>query len=108
MPSTGLVVIACYRPRPGCEAALLDVVEDHVPTLRRLGLATERPHVMMRAKDGTILEVFEWCSVDAVNRAHDHPDVQQLWSRFNDVCFYEPPANLEECKHLFPGFAPLN
>jgi hypothetical protein len=108
MHTTGVIVIACYRPRPDCDAALLEVVQDHVPTLRRLGLATDRRHVMMRASDGTILEVFEWCSTDAINQAHNHPEVQQMWNRFNDVCFYEPPANLEECKQLFPGFTPLN
>lgn len=108
MSPKALIVIACYRPRPGCDAALLAIVNDHVPTLRRLGLTTKRPHVIMRAKDGTIVEVFEWRSADAIDQAHHHPDVQAMWARFNEACFYEAPANLEECRQLFPDFTPLN
>lgn len=108
MLSTGIIVIACYRPRPGCDAALLAIVNDHVPTLRQLGLATERPHVITKAKDGTIVEVFEWRSAEAIDQAHNHPDVHAMWAKFEEACFYEAPANVEECKQLFPGFTPLN
>ena len=30
----GLIVIACYRPKPGKEADLMAVVKDHLPILR--------------------------------------------------------------------------
>jgi hypothetical protein len=108
MSQSGVVVIAAYCPRANCDAALAALVQTHVPSLRRLGLATDRPHVIFQAKDGTLLEVFEWQSADAIHQAHDHPEVQQMWDRFNELCLYEAPANLEECKHLFPGFTPLN
>ena len=52
--------IAAYRPKAGQHHALLALVRDHVPTLRRLGLATGRPATAMRAADGTVLEVFDW------------------------------------------------
>jgi hypothetical protein len=38
----GSISVACYKPRPGCEEALLDLVRNHLPPLRALGLVTER------------------------------------------------------------------
>ena len=46
------MVIVAYRPKPGCEAALADHLADHVPFLRSLGLATDRPAGLMRAAIG--------------------------------------------------------
>ena len=48
----GQFTIAVYRPKPGKEAELLQVVKEHVPTLRREGLATDRvAHVMKAMQD---------------------------------------------------------
>jgi len=56
----GRVAIACYKPKPGQEEALRALVAEHVTTLRSIGLATDRSPITMQAKDGTIIEVFEW------------------------------------------------
>jgi hypothetical protein len=63
MPS---ISVACYKPRPGCEQALLDLVRNHLPPLRAEGLVTDRPSIVMRTADGTIVEVFEWFSQEAI------------------------------------------
>ncbi len=34
-------MIAAYPPKPGHEAALLELARDHTPFLQRLGFATE-------------------------------------------------------------------
>ena len=65
----GKVVIAVYRPREGMQEQLLAVVKEHLPILRGQGLVTDRPSVVMRAKDGTIVEVFEWDSMEAIERS---------------------------------------
>ena len=65
------IAIACYRPKNGQEDILLDIVRRHVPTLRQEGLVTERPALVMKAEDGTLVEVFEWASQDAKNQAHE-------------------------------------
>ena len=31
----GSISVACYKPKPGCEQALLDLVRDHLPPLTR-------------------------------------------------------------------------
>ena len=66
----GSISVACYRPRAGCEAALLELVRNHLPPLRSLGLVTERASSVMRTADGTIAEVFEWVSQEAIAGAH--------------------------------------
>jgi quinol monooxygenase YgiN len=59
---SGVIVIVAYRPKPGKEAELLELVRTRVPTLRKEGLVSDRAPIMMRARDGTIIEVSEWKS----------------------------------------------
>lgn len=103
----GIIVISSYKPKPGKDAELLEAVRTHVPILRELGMATERKVIAMKAKNGTILEVFEWVSKQAINDAHNHPRVHKMWAEFEACCEYEIPGNIEEAKSLFPEFEPL-
>jgi hypothetical protein len=101
------MVIVAYRPRPGKEAMLLELTKEHVPILRALGLATERPAYAMRAGDGTIIEVFEWKSKEAIEGAHKHPAVLTMWGKYQEACEYTPLVNVKECSELFAGFEPI-
>jgi uncharacterized glyoxalase superfamily protein PhnB len=101
-------VIACYRPRPGMAAALLDTVRRHVPTLQRLGLATDRAPTTLQAADGTLLEIFEWASNAAIAAAHAHPEVQAMWAAFDDACEHLKLSQLPEAQQLFAEFTPLD
>lgn len=103
----GDMVIAVYRPKDGRAQELLELVRDHVPSLRRLGLATGRPAVAMRAGGGEIVELFEWKS-GAIAAAHEHPEVQALWARFAEVCDYAPLQSLAEAQAPFAQFEPLD
>ncbi len=100
-------VIACYRAKPGREAALRALVRIHVPTLQRLGLATDHAPLAMQAADGTVVEVFEWASAQAIQAAHGHPDVQRMWADFEALCEHLTLAGLPEAQGLFAEFAPL-
>lgn len=97
-------VLASFRPRPGQEDALLAVVREHVPLLQRLGLATDRASLVMRAADGTIVEAFEWTGAAAIDAAHRHPEVLALWQRFEAACEYTSLKDLAEAKHPFAEF----
>jgi quinol monooxygenase YgiN len=99
--------IACYRPKPGKEDELLELTRDHVPILRSEGLVTDRPAYAMRAKDGTIVEVFEWKSEEAINNAHTNPEVLKLWQRYGAACDYVPLSTLAEAQEMFAGFEPI-
>lgn len=100
-------VIVAYRPRPGQEAALLELVRDHVPALQRLGLATDRAPFAMQAADGSFVEVFEWTSAAAIEAAHSHPEVHKMWAAFGAACEYVRLSQLAEAQNLFAEFAPL-
>ena len=103
----GSISVACYKPLPGCEEALLELVRNHLPPLRSEHLVTDRPSIMMRTADGTIIEVFEWVSQEAIASAHQNPVVLDLWKRFESVCSYETPSTLPEFQNMFSHFEPV-
>jgi len=104
----GVCPIVAYRPKPGKEDELLELVRARVPTLRQEGLVTDRVPVIMRAKDGTILEVSEWKSPEAIDAAHRNPNVLALWNKFFEVCDCMPLNTLAEAGEMFAGFEPLD
>ncbi len=102
----GDIVIVAYRPKPGCEAELAALVASHVPKLRAWGLATELPETIMRARDGTILEVFEWHE-GATAKAHADPRVLGMWGEFGAACDIIGLRDVAETADLFATFAPV-
>ena len=103
----GIVVIVAYRPKPGREKELLEIVRTRVPTLRKEGLVTNRAPVIMRARDGTIVEVSEWKSPEAIDAAHRNPNVLAMWKKFFATCECVPLKTLVEAEEMFPGFQPV-
>ncbi len=101
------IVIVAYRPKPGKEAELLRLTREHVPLLRRQGLATNHPVTACRASDGTIVEVFEWAP-GGTERAHTNPAVVALWQQYAVACDYIPLASLDESSNQFASFAPID
>jgi hypothetical protein len=102
----GDIVICAYRPKAGREADLEALARRHTPDLRAWGLATDLPVTLMRAKDGTIIEVFEW-HTGAVEKAHSDPRVLEMWGRYAEVCDYVPLQEVAETADLFATFTPL-
>jgi len=100
----GRFVIVAYKPKAGKDQQLLDTVREHLEVLRSQQLATDRPALVVRAGDGTILEVFEWQSAEAISRAHSNPAVQALWAKFGVACDYIPLASIAECQQMFAEF----
>jgi quinol monooxygenase YgiN len=100
----GRFVIVAYAPKPGREEDLIDAVRKHIRVLRAENLVSERPAYVMRAADGTVVEVFEWRSADAIDQAHVNPAVQALWAEFGEVCDYRPVASLAETQQWFAEF----
>ena len=103
----GQIVIVAYRPKPGRAARLRELVASHVPRLRELGHVTEREPVVMSASDGTVVEVFEWLSAEAIAAAHEDAAVQAMWAEFAEACDYLPIGDVPEAAQLFSEFAPL-
>jgi hypothetical protein len=103
----GRIVIVAYKPKPGKDAELQALAREHVGILRDEGLATDRAPIVMTAADGTVVEVFEWASKDAINRAHTNPRLLELWQRYGAVCDYVPVGTVAEAGQLFSEFEPL-
>jgi len=104
---SGIVVIVAYRPKPGKENELVDLVRSRVPTLRKEGLASDRVPTIMRARDGTIIEVSEWKSREAIDAAHKNPNVLAMWNQFFALCDCVPLKSLAEAEEMFAGFEPV-
>jgi quinol monooxygenase YgiN len=103
----GRVVISCYKPKPGQQDALRELMKTHVTTLRSVDLVTDRAPIAMEAKDGTVIEVFEWKSDEAIQSAHANPVVLKMWEAYGKVCDYIPVAQVPEASEMFSNFAPL-
>ena len=103
----GVCAIVAYRPKPGKESELLELVRNRVPTLLKEGLVTDRRPTIMRARDGTIIEVSEWKSRDAIDAAHKNPNVLAMWNNFFALCDCVPLNTLAEASEMFAGFEPV-
>lgn len=95
------IVIACYKPKPGKAEALKLLMATHVPRLKAEGLVTGRPSIIMEAKEGTIIEVFEWVSAEAIASAHTNPNVLKMWAEYAEVCDYVPLSAVHICPNNF-------
>ena len=104
----GVIAVVAYRPKSGKDKELLELVGNSVPTLRKEGLVTERVPAIMRSRDGTIVEVSEWKSREAIDAAHKNPNVLAMWDKFFAVCECVPLNTLPEAADMFAGFTPID
>ena|SRR5690349_12634110 len=104
---SGVCCIVAYRPKPGKKDDVLALVRGRVPNLRKEGLATDRQPMIMRSRDGTIIEVSEWKSREAIDAAHKNPNVLAMWDKFFAVCDCVPLNTLAETQDMFAGFEPI-
>ncbi len=104
----GVVVIVGYKPMPGKEKELDLLMKTHVPRLRAEGLVTDRESILMRSKNGTIVEVFEWKSKQAIESAHANPEVLKMWEEYAQVCEFIPLSKLEEAGEMFAEFSSVD
>lgn len=102
------IVIVCYKPKAGKKEALRQLMKEHLLILKQQGLVTERASIMMEAKDGTIIEVFEWKSKSAIEKAHTNPVILEMWGKYAEACEYIPIGNIEEAANLFSDFSPFS
>jgi quinol monooxygenase YgiN len=100
----GRFVIVAYTPKPDREEQLMAAVRKHLRVLNEEKLITDRPGYVMRAGDGTLVEVFEWRDSEAIQQAHTNPAVQAMWAEFGAACDYTPLARLKESQQMFAEF----
>ncbi len=103
----GIIAVVAYRPKAGKDEQLLELVRSRVHTLRNERLATDRVPVIMRSRDGTIVEVSEWKSREAIDAAHKNPNVWAMWEKFFALCDCVPLNTLPEAADMFAGFTAI-
>jgi quinol monooxygenase YgiN len=99
--------MALYRPKPGKAEELLEVLKVHIPTLREEELITDRELLTLQAEDGTIIEIAEWRSTEAIEKAHRSANVMAVWDKIGSLADLTSLSSLEEAKDRFPNFKPL-
>jgi hypothetical protein len=99
------LVIVAYKPSP---AERLTFSNSSASTFRCFApkVATDHPVTACQAKDGTIVEVFEWVP-GGVERAHTNPVIHALWARYAAACDFVPLATLPEASTMFASFTPI-
>src|SRR5476649_789872 len=103
----GILVICSYKPRAGHEDEARMLMQAHVPLLREHGLITERAVVQGAAQDGTLVEIFEWESVEKSRGAPGIAEIGSHWKAMSAVMDFVPLAELPEAKHPFAHFSPI-
>lgn len=78
-----------------------------MPTLRRLGLATEYPRTLIASPTGDTIEIFEWVSEEASQRAGEHGEVKRLWDAIERLADSVPLGALPETQKPFAHFVRL-
>ena len=102
------IVIIGYKPLPGKELELKDLMKTHWQILKEEDLVSDRKSIIMHSEDGTIIEVFGWKSKEAIESAHTNPAVLKMWKEYEKVCEFIPVSNVEESSKLFSEFTPFN
>lgn len=103
----GILVICSYRPHPGHEDEARMLMAGHVPLLRAHHLITDRPVVQGVAKDGALVEIFEWESVETSRGAAGIAEIGGHWKAMSAVMDFIPLAQLDEAQHAFAHFTPI-
>jgi hypothetical protein len=62
----------------------------------------------MKSADGTIIEIFESKSAEAIAAAHQNPVWQAMCASYSEVCDYISLEDLIESKNMFAEFDPVD
>jgi hypothetical protein len=87
MTDRAVPMLVLYRVKPGHDERFVELLRQHWPALRGIGLATDTPAELFRgeskrpsAQGGSVfVETFEWVDQEAPNIAHKTPEVMAVW-----------------------------
>jgi hypothetical protein len=98
------IALILYSPRKGREQELVDMLQNNIPVMRKLGLVTDREQIIARSKDGSILQVFEWKRDDSQDQAMAHPVCQDMWLKVGNISEFQKPVAVAEFNEVFSMF----
>lgn len=84
-------VICTFRVKPDEVASFRELLNLHWPTLRRLELVNDAVEQVFVGSDEGVegpvfVSIFDWVSAEAVETAHEHPDVAEIWEAMEPLC----------------------
>ncbi len=74
------IIFDIYKPHTNKGNKLKKLLSNHIPILKSNKLITNREPVLVQSKNGIYIEIFEWKSNDAIEEAHENPEIQKLWN----------------------------
>jgi hypothetical protein len=97
------IAICKYTVKAGKEAEFAKIFAGHYPTMLKLGLVAQEPHLLFRGSDHKtkkplFVEILPWKDEEASGRAHRMPEVMAVWERMGALC-----ESIE-----FPNLAPFS
>ena len=92
----GRIAVVCYRAKSGMHEALHALCAAHYARLYVLGFVTRRLPVFMTARDGSVVQVLEWKSQQAIDAAANHRSVLELRQQYAAVSELVPLTALPE------------
>jgi len=103
-----ILAIATYKPKTGRENDFLKLLTNHIPTLHSEKLISSKDNYVMHSKNGTIIEIFEWLSREAVDKAYETQCYGSFWQQIGERADVVSLNSLEETGQPFAGFKIIN
>lgn len=101
------IALIVYKPWKEKSAELVASLLHNIPVMRKLGLVTDREQIIAQAKDGSILQIFEWIGEESEEQAMAHPVVQEMWIRVSKMCDFQKPMAVAEFQEQLSKFDTL-
>lgn len=99
-------VICTFRVKKASMGDFRALLDRHWPVLRSLELATDTPeqiYLSASTDEPTVVSIFEWANEEAVNQAHHHPNVAEIWEAMEPFCESRNGRPSMEFPHFQPS-----
>lgn len=77
------------------------LVKQHTPLLYKEGLISGRPVTLLESRNGILIEIFEWASVNAKRKAHENSKILELWEKMEKTGRNVSLSRIGEADDLF-------
>ena len=98
------VSIIVLKPKKDRTDELIALLKQSNTTMQKLGIASEREHIISASEDGSIIHIFEWASENSQDAAAEHSEIRDLWMEAERLCEFLKPSALKEFNEVFPSF----
>ncbi len=107
-----VVVFAVYRVAIENQPAFMKVVREKLEFFHKMRYRTDREPILLRSRVNPeiIIDVFEWASEEAIERAHHDVEVRKRWDRMEKLWIEGgiPLGKLPEAEQPFANFEPID